>query len=152
MPLLPFTQPWADAFRDAINADESYRAASSGWKWPLALVLDPVAELGYPGGGAVELELSRGTCERATALAPDAVTAYFVLRGAYPAWKAIVRGELDPVTAVMTRRLALATGSLTTLMLHSRSAKLLVACARQVDTAFPDEERQQQQQQQSPTT
>jgi len=141
MPLLPFTQPWADAFREAINGDAGYRAAGAGWTWPLALVLEPVAEYGFPEGAAVQLELSRGTCERATALAAAAaVTATFALRGAYPAWKAIVRGELDPVGAVMTRRLTLASGSLTTLMMHTRTAKALVACARRVDTAFPDEE------------
>ena len=141
MPLLPFTQPWADAFRDAINADVAYRSAGAGWTWPLALVLEPVAEYGYAAGGAVQLELARGHCDEARALAPDDVTAPYALRGEYAAWKAIVRGELDPVTAVMTRRLTLASGSLTTLMLHARSAKALVACARQVDTAFPDEER-----------
>ena len=140
--LLPFTQPWADAFRDAINDDADYRAAAAGWTWPLALVLEPVPALGYPDGAAVRLELDRGRCDRATATAPaSAAAAPYVLRGDYGAWKAIVRGELDPVTAVMTRRLSLAAGSLTTLMLHARSAKALVACARRVDTTFPDEER-----------
>jgi putative sterol carrier protein len=141
MPLLPFTQPWADAFRDAINGDAGYRAAGAGWAWPLALVLEPVAEYGYPAGGAVQLELSRGQCDGARAVEPAAVTAPYALRGDYAAWKSIVRGELDPVTAVMTRRLTLASGSLTTLMMHTRSAKALVECARHVDTAFPDEER-----------
>ncbi|HET7456446.1 MAG TPA: hypothetical protein VFJ74_02260 [Gemmatimonadaceae bacterium] len=141
MPLLPFTQPWADAFREAINADERYRVEGAGWTWPLALVLEPSPQVGYPTGGAVQLELARGHCERATAVAADDATAPYRLRGGYAAWKAIVRGELDPITAVMTRRLTLVSGSLTTLMMHTRSAKALVECARHVDTVFPDEQR-----------
>jgi putative sterol carrier protein len=68
-----------------------------------------------------------------------AVEAPFVLRGSYETWKAVMREGLDPVMAVATGRLALERGALTTLMLHTRSARLLVELARQVPTRFPDE-------------
>lgn len=139
--LLPFTQPWADAFCAAIESDADYRAASQSWRWPLALVLEAKPELGFAEDVAVELALDRGHCASARAVAARDVTAPYVLRGGYDAWKRVVRGELDPVLAVTTGKLRLVKGALTTLMLHSRSARALVACARNVPTRFPDEER-----------
>ena len=50
-----------------------------------------------------------------------------------------MRGELDPLAAVVTGRLAVVRGALTTLMLHVAAARALVAVARAVPTEFPDE-------------
>ena len=134
----PFTQPWADALRDAINADQAYRVAARTWTWPVALVLEAAPALGYPVDTAVEFDLDRGACTAVRVLDPSATTAPFVLRGQYAAWKRIVRGALDPVMAVALRHVTLR-GSLTTLMLHAGAAKALIACARTVPTHFPDE-------------
>jgi putative sterol carrier protein len=137
--LAPFTQPWADAFRAAINADAAYQAAARNWTWPVALVVGARPDLGIMVDMAVEAELDRGHCSAARAVPADRTTAPFVLRGEYDAWKRVVRGELDPVLAVTTGKLRLERGALTTLMLHTTSARALVACARMVPTAFPDE-------------
>lgn len=134
----PFTQPWADALRDAINADHAYRVAARTWTWPVALVLEAAPALGYPVDTAVEFDLDRGACTAVRVLDPSATTAPFVLRAQYAAWKRIVRGALDPVMAVALRHVTLH-GSLTTLMLHAGAAKALIACARTVPTHFPDE-------------
>jgi hypothetical protein len=76
---VPFTQPWADAFCAAVNADAAYREASLGWTWPIALVLTDGAPIGVVGPVAIELALDRGTCRTARIISPDAVTAPFVL-------------------------------------------------------------------------
>ncbi|MGZ8377405.1 MAG: SCP2 sterol-binding domain-containing protein [Gemmatirosa sp.] len=136
----PFTQPWADAFRDAINADADYRAAASGWTWPVALLLDPPEPaLGYPEPVAVQVALDRGTAGEARMLPGSAADADIVLGADYATWKQVVRGGLDPVGAVVSGRIRLVRGSLMTLMMHVNAAKALVACAAQVPTAFPDE-------------
>ena len=137
MTFTPFTTPWADALCAAINADESYRAAASGWTWPVALVLSADARLGYPEDVAVELQLNRGDCGRATVMSPAEVTAPFVLRADYATWKEMVLGELDPLVAVTRRRVTF-TGKLTTLLLHAKAAKAMVACAQRVPTRFVD--------------
>ena len=135
----PFTPEWAAAFHDAINASAEYRAAAGSWTWSVALALEPDPALGYPEAVAVALDLNRGTCRAARLVPAAAADTDFVLRGDYAAWKAIVRGALDPMTAVATRRLAVARGALTTLMLHVGAARALVAVARVVPTEFPDE-------------
>lgn len=87
---------------------------------------------------AVELALDAGRCHGATIRTRETVTAPFVLSAPYNTWKAVVRGELDPLLGVTRGRIAVK-GSLATLMLHAKSAAALVACARAVPTAFPDE-------------
>lgn len=132
----PFTPEWAAAFRDAINADADYKTAGAGWTWPLALSLSADAARGYPQDVAVELELSRGSCGEVRVKVGDKATTDFVLRGDYDTWKAVVSGQLDPVVAVTMGKLRLVQGSLTTLMLQTKAAKALVACAKQVPTDF----------------
>lgn len=134
----PFTQAWADALHDAINADPAYRAAAARWTWPVALVLEATPDLGYPAECIVEFDLDRGTCTAVRMIERAALGAPFVLSASYAVWKRIVRGALDPVMAVALKQVALQ-GSLSTLMLHAGAAKALVACARTVPTHFPDE-------------
>lgn len=135
---VPFTQPWAEAFCTAVNADEAYREASRAWTWPVALVLDDGAPIGLVGPVAIQLELDRGTCETAGIISPDAVTAPIVLRAPYETWKEVMVGTLDPVAAVMKGAVTL-TGQLATLVLHARSATALLRCAQTVRTLYPDE-------------
>ena len=134
----PFTQPWADALREALNTDAAYRKAAVHWTWPVLLVLDATPELGYPEPSAVRFDLDRGHCSAAQVVALDGADAPFVLRASYAVWKKVVHGTLDPVMAVALRQVRLQ-GSLTTLMLHAHAAKALVTCARSVPTHFPDE-------------
>ena len=135
----PFTAAWAEAFHAAIEGDETYRSAAAKWTWPVALVLAPAPEFGYPESIAVELQLERGRCHGAQVVAADAVTAPLALTAPYAVWKSIVRGELDPIAGVTRGKIAVR-GSLATLMMHARAATALVACAKAVPTEFPDEE------------
>ena len=134
----PFTQPWADAFRDAINASEAYRASGQGWRWPVALILEPAPEHGFPDPIAMVLDLEGGACRSAVVLPADAAEAPFAVRGPYDAWREIAQGTLDPIAGIMRRRLSLA-GSLPTLLAHVQSARDLVACARDVETDWNEE-------------
>ena len=135
----PFSTEWAEAFRDAIEADAAYRDAAAKWTWPVALVLQATPEYGYSDAVAVELTLDRGRCHSAVIRPRAEVTAPFVLTAPYAVWKAVVKGELDPLTGVTRGKIAVQ-GSLATLMMHAKSAAALCGCARNVATAFPDED------------
>lgn len=134
--LRPFTPEWAAAFRDAINADAEYRTAGAGWTWPLALSLSADPARGFPHDVAIELDLAHGTCGEVRVKVGEKATTDYVLRGDYDAWRAVVGGQLDPVVAVTMGKLRLVQGSLTTLMLQTKAAKALVACAQKVPTDF----------------
>jgi putative sterol carrier protein len=134
----PFTPEWADAFREVVSANATYREAAAKWTWPMALVLRPAPELGYPDALAMELALDRGACHAAHIRAADDVTADLVLSAPYDVWKSVVRGELDPIVGV-TRGVIAVKGPLMTLMLHAKAAMALLACAQAVPSVFPDE-------------
>ena len=134
----PFTQPWADDFRTAVNASEDFRRVGSAWRWPVALVLDRAPAFGYATDHAMLVELEDGECRRAVLVDPATVDAPFVIGGAYEVWKEVVRGKLDPIAAIMRRQMRLK-GSIATLVQHLATAKALVACASEVPTRFPDE-------------
>lgn len=138
MAFLPFTQGWADAFRDAVNSDLVYRQAGLQWQSPVALVLDDGAPVGLIGPVALELNLDRGLCNTARIMSPDACTAPFVFRADYATWREIMDGALDPVAAVMNGKVRL-TGNMVALMMHARAVTALVRCAQQVPTRYPDQ-------------
>lgn len=138
MKLPPFTPEWAAAFRAAIEDDHAYRETAARWTWPVALVLDAAPEYGFAEPVALELTLDRGRCHRAEIRARDAVQAPIVLSAPYAVWKAIVRGELDPLAGVATGQVAVH-GAVMPLMLHPRAATALLSCARAVPTRYPDE-------------
>ena len=135
MPIPAFSPAWAAAFLVAVNSDADYRSAAQGWTNPVALVVAP--ELGVTDGVAVQVDLQAGTCISAAALAPDEVSAPFVLTGALAAWKEIVADGTDPIAAVARGKVRLTRGSLGTLMMHAKAAKALLACAQKVETLWP---------------
>lgn len=134
----PFTQEWAEALRLAIDSDAGYRAAAGTWTWPIALVLSAAPKFGYPSDVAVELALDRGSCTSAKIVLASTVTAPFVFRADYAAWKDMVLGKLDPLAAV-TNHQVLLSGSIVTLMVHAKAIRALVACAQQVPTILAGE-------------
>jgi putative sterol carrier protein len=135
---LPFTQAWADAFRDAVNRDVTYRQAGLGWTSTVALVLDDGAPVGLIGPVALELSLDRGLCNTARIISPDACIAPFVFRGNYPVWMEVMGGATDPVTAVMRGQIRL-TGNVATLMMHGPAITALVRCAQSVTSQISDQ-------------
>jgi putative sterol carrier protein len=136
--LRPFSDEWAESFRAAIDEDADYRVAAKDWTWPVAFILNAAPALGYENDIAVQFALDRGSCRSAAIVPASAVTAPFVFRADFPIWKQMAEGTLDPLVAVARRQVTLV-GALTTLMLHSKAAKALVACAQRVPTQFPDE-------------
>jgi putative sterol carrier protein len=135
----PFTAEWAAAYCEALNADETFRKEGVRWNWPIAFILEANSGLGYPSDVAVELVLKGGRCTASRLVGGRKTSVPYQLRGSYATWKALVRGELDPVTAVMKGDLELVRGTITALMMHARTARALVACAQKVETIFPDD-------------
>ena len=137
--LTPFTVEWAEALRQTIDTDPEYRRVGSGWKWPIALVMNATPALGFAVDVVVELTLNGGACTAARIITAPEITAPFVLRADYIVWKELAQGTLDPLAALTGRRITL-TGSLPKLLFHAKAVRALVACAQRVPTKFPDDE------------
>ena len=135
MAIPAFSPAWADALLEAVNADDAYRDAASGWTNAVALVVEP--GVGVMSRAAVQLDLAAGCCLSAESLTPESVSAPFVLSAAVDIWKEIFSGATDPFTAVAHGTVTLTRGSRFTLMLHARGARALLATAQNIDTAWP---------------
>ncbi len=136
--LTPFTGEWAEALRRTIDSDPDYHKTGSGWKWPIALVMNATPALGFADDVVVELTLNGGSCPAARIITTSEIVAPFVLRAGYDVWKELAQGTLDPLMALTSRRITL-TGSLPKLLFHAKAVRALVACAQRVPTKFPDD-------------
>lgn len=131
-----FSQAWAEAWCDALNASETYRTAAAEWEGSVALV---VREDG--AGRAVFLDLLRGECRGArTATAEDLAAATYVIEADEATWQTLLDGRGSPVLALMTGKLQLTRGSLAALLPYVNAAKELVTTAVAVETSFPERE------------
>ena len=141
--LSPFSAPWAASLEAYLNANERLSSVAGDWQWPIELIMRAEPRVGIHHGRAVKILISGGRCERVTARetsdpsTPPGKSA-FVLEGSYSTWRRIMREDLHPVVAMMLGDIALE-GSLPTIVRHTRLADLLVGCARQIPTNFPDE-------------
>ncbi len=133
----PFTDDWARACCAAVAASPAFRAAAGDRAWTIALACDAEPAAGLPEAAAVDFAFAGGACRSARAVAPEAAAADVVLRGRYATWQALVRGELDPVAAVTTGRLAVARGSLPALLPLVGAARALLEAARSVPAEAP---------------
>jgi putative sterol carrier protein len=131
------SEAWAQAWGDALNGSESYRAAAAGWEGAVV-----VAVRGEPARGvearAVFLDLWHGACRAVrVAGAADVEAARYVLTADAATWSELLHGGLDPLAAVMGGRLELTKGSVMGLLPHVAAAKELVAVARSLAATLP---------------
>lgn len=133
-----FTEEWARDCCARLNGRDSYREAASGWTDAVVLAMAPDPALGIDAPRAVHLDLYQGQC-RGTRLATaaDRASAPIVLSAEAAAWRELLTGTEDPVTAVMRGRLRLERGSVFVLAKYAAAAREMVAAAAAAGGFFP---------------
>ncbi len=129
----PFTESWAAAYHDALNANKAYYAASTRWDaGAVALVTLPEIHQNIPHITAVLLDLDRGKCRSAglVTLSEAMQKAAFVIEGDYATWMEVLAGHLSPLGAITRGKLRLKKGALTRLLPFTKSAAELVKTAQ----------------------
>ncbi len=125
-----FTGPWLERWRDELNASEAYRHAARSWAWPVVLVVRRDPGAGFSDERSVYLDLFHGTCREVRIAGPtDRAAVPYVIEGDAKTWERILHRDLDPVMALMQRKLHLAKGGLLALSRQLRAARELVAAA-----------------------
>lgn len=138
MPIEIFTDEWSAACRERLNERGRLRAVAASWKSPVALRMKSDPRLGVDRDRTVYLELEGGECRAArVADERDQARAEFILSAEAAQWKRMLDGDLDPITAVMLKKLKLERGSLAALLPHTAAARELIAAAREVGGRFP---------------
>jgi ribonucleoside-diphosphate reductase beta chain len=125
-----FTESWLERWRSELNGSAAYRDAADHWTWPIVFTMwaDPAA--GIPERRSAYLDLYQGSCREARVAADgDLTSAPYVIGGAAATWQRILDRQLDPVMALVRRKLRLERGSLLVLTRQVRAARELVAAA-----------------------
>ena len=133
------TQGWFRALVDAINDSAAYRDAASDWEGDVAFLIEADPERGLSDDVWGYLDLWHGSCrDGGVVTAERGAAAEFVIGATYRRWKDVVRGELDPVRAMMQGKLRVS-GDLPEILRYVEAAHELVVICGTVPHSFPDE-------------
>jgi len=126
------TDEWIQALCQKLNSDKQYAQVAHKWEGDLRFIIEP--------GGSIQdtrcfyADLWHGKCRQIffeTNL--DAIKPAFILKAPYPQMVRILMGELDPMTALMTRKLGVQ-GNMAVLMRNVPTVLDFVRCCREVTT------------------
>ena len=140
---MAFTFPspeWAAEFKKVVQSSAAYKQAAATWTFgPVALLTKADPAIGLPEDVGMWLDIERGNCSDVRVVPKsEAEKAPFCITGEYARWKSVLRKELDPIKAMMQKKLELK-GQMTTIVKYVNASKELVECATRVPTAFLDE-------------
>jgi putative sterol carrier protein len=126
---------WVKALGEGLNASNGYRAAAKKWEGDLIFVVEKGGVLS--DDAYLYLDLWHGDCRDAYALADaGAKSSEFTLSAPLATWQQVITGQLDPIKAIMTKKLGLK-GPMTKILKSPRAALELVKCAGELDTNWP---------------
>ena len=132
-------EEWFRALADEINASADYRAAASDWEGDISFVIEADPDRGVASAVWGYLARWPGSCRGGRLMAPAVgASAEFVISATYRRWKDVVRGDLDPVRAMMQGKLRVR-GDLPKILRYVQAAHELVVVCGAVPTRFPDE-------------
>ena len=129
-----FTGEWAKAWAAELNRSDRYRSAAGSWEWPVVFVL----HAGDDSPAAAEkrsvyLDLWRGECREARVAAEaDGFSAPYVIAASAAVWEEILAGRLDPLIALLRRKLDLQKGGIVKLARYAAAAREMVAAAARI--------------------
>jgi putative sterol carrier protein len=123
---------WLQTLSDKLNSDERYAQIAKKWEGDMCVVIEPSGPL--PDQQLYYLDLWHGKCRKIEILKDlTSVQPKFVLTATYDNISRIMKGELDPMQAMMTRKLQVH-GSMAYMMRNVPVVLDFVRCAREVTT------------------
>jgi putative sterol carrier protein len=125
---------WIQALMDKLNTDQKYAQVAARWEGDIMVLVEP-------GGPLTEriayyLDLWHGTCRSAYVVGPLLEkSAAFTLKAPYENYRQIIKGDLDPMQAMLTRKLSVQ-GNMAVLMRNIPTVLDFVRCCREVTDGF----------------
>ncbi len=133
---IPFaTDAWIKQLGAECNKSETYRQAARNWEGDLYFIVEPEGRLEEPV--YMYIDLYHGHCRQAfvpedyTSLNPE-----FSISAPVSVWKEIADGKIDPIKALLTRKLSLK-GNMAKIMRNVKAANALIDCSTNFETEFP---------------
>ena len=127
---------WVQELVRQLNQSEAYERSAKDWEGDFIFVIE--SDEMYPDTAYLFLGLLHGKSTEGAVLASrDGREAEFVISAPYKVWRRVVEGDLDPIQAMMTKKLKLK-GNLMKIMRYPAAAKEIIACCARVPTDFVD--------------
>lgn len=140
MPKFP-SKEWCEEAVRLTNADHESVAAGKGWMGDFGAVVDPEPGM-LAKAFVIHITPKNGRLEKLRVLDdPDDLDEFdpaYVARAPYSVWKELLKGSLDPVEAVLKRRISVK-GDLQPLIERMRYKGIADRVFAQLKTEFIDE-------------
>ncbi len=139
------TEEWVKSAHEFINESEDYEKAAKTWEGDILFVATELPEkvrekLTDKDKIGFWLDLWHGKSRGYKFVEdPDNFKATFTITATYENWKKVLKGELNPVRGMMTRKLKVQ-GNLAKILRYTNAAIALLKAVQQVPTKFLDEE------------
>jgi putative sterol carrier protein len=130
MPVIFPSPEWLQILSEKLNSDEHYSQVARNWEGDMCVVVEPTGPLQEKL--LYYLDLWHGKCRRTEILKDlSGVTPKFVLNATYENISRIMKGTLDPMQALLTRKLQVH-GNMAYMMRNVPVVLDFVRCAREV--------------------
>lgn len=129
------SEEWFARFVEELSKNQEYKQAAKSWEGDMILVVN--AGPGLEKEWAGYIDLWHGEC-RGWSVLPDrnAKKAEFIIEGPLDSWIKLIKGEMDPVKAMMARKIKI-TGSMMKMMRNVSASTEFTKNSKRVPTEFP---------------
>jgi putative sterol carrier protein len=128
---------WLQALKDKLNSDEKYAQTAQKWEGEIVFFIE--------AGGPIQetmifyTDLWHGECRDAFTVSDEVqlkeLAPAFILTAPYQTFVRVLKGQLDPMQAMITRKLKVQ-GSMGYMMRNVPTVLEFVRCAKEIDTDF----------------
>ncbi len=128
------TMDWLTALMEKLNTDAKYAEVAKNWEGDMKFVIDPAGPLTQ--SVIYYIDLWHGKCRGVRVLEPaDPQTAAFVLKAPYDNFSRLIRGDMDPIQAMLTRKVNVQ-GNMIVMMRNVPTVMDFVRCCRENTDSF----------------
>lgn len=125
---------WVQTLMEKLNSDERYAQIARNWEGDMVFQIEPGDPLA--DGLRLYLDLWHGKCRDGYILdGSQEVKPVFTLKGTYQNYVRLLKGELEPMQALLTRKLGVQ-GNMAVLMRSVPTVLDFVRCCREVTDSF----------------
>lgn len=130
-PIFPSNE-WLYRLEEKLNEDKKYAAIAAKWEGDISVEIEPSGNL--KESIIYYLDLWHGKCRRVSILNDvNEEKSAFILSASYDHIAQIMQGKLDPMQAMLTRKLKVK-GNMAIMMRNVPTVLDFVRCAREVTT------------------
>jgi len=128
------TPDWVQTLCEKLNSDDKYAQIARNWEGDLSYQIE--AGDGFTESVTCYFDLWHGKCRAAYILEPgQEIKAALRIKGSYENSSRIVKGELDALQALVTRKLSVQ-GNMALIMRNVPTVLDFVRCCREVTDGF----------------